>query len=31
VGGVAPLVQWQAMKLISFGEFRPLCSAAVAE
>ena len=27
----APLVQWQAMELISFGKFRPLCSAEVGE
>ena len=31
IGGVAPLAQWQAMELISFGRFRPLCSAEVGE
>ena len=31
IGGVAPLAHWQAMELISFGRFRPLCSAEVGE
>ena len=31
IGGVAPLAQWQAMQLISFGRCRPLCSAEVGE
>ena len=31
MGGVAPLVQRQAMEFISFGRFRPLCSAEVGE
>ena len=31
VGGVARLALWQAMELISFGRFRPVCSAEVGE